>query len=216
MSLVHLVRHGHVHNPDKILYGRLPEFRLSDAGEAMARAVAEYFVAQGSDVTRVVASPLTRAQQTAAPIAGAFGLGIDTDERLIEAGNVYEGGPIQSGPKDFAHPRNWWRLRNPAKPSWGEPYTEQRDRMWAAINDAAAANPDHETVMVSHQLPIWVARMSFEQRRFLHDPRSRECALGSVTSFTFTDGKATAMSYATPASGIEVPKYGAADSGTTG
>jgi broad specificity phosphatase PhoE len=209
MPLVHLVRHGHVHNPDKILYGRLPEFRLSDAGEQMALAVAEYFVAQGSDVGRVVASPLTRAQQTASPIAAAFGLGIDTDDRLIEAGNDYEGGPIQSGPKDFAHPRNWWRLRNPARPSWGEPYSEQRDRMWAAITDAAAATPDHETVMVSHQLPIWVTRLSFEQRRFLHDPRSRECGLGSVTSFLIEDGTAVSMTYATPAADIAVPKYGA-------
>jgi len=206
---VHLVRHGHVHNPDKILYGRLPEFRLSDAGEAMARAVAEWFVAEGTDVGRVVASPLLRAQQTAAPIAAAFGLGIDTDERLIEAGNLYEGGKIQSGPKDFAHPRNWWLLRNPAKPSWGEPYRDQELRMWAAIFDAAAQTPDHDTVMVSHQLPIWVTRMSFERRRFLHDPRSRECGLGSVTSFTIVDGEATEMAYATPAQGIAVPKYGA-------
>lgn len=206
--LVHLVRHGHVHNPDKILYGRLPEFRLSDAGEAMAQAVADHFVATGADVTAVIASPLLRAQQTARPTAEAFGIEIQTDERIIEAANIYEGGKIQSGPKDFAHPRNWWLLRNPAKPSWGEPYTEQRDRMWGAILDAAAANPEHETVMVSHQLPIWVTRMSFEKRRFLHDPRSRECALGSITTFTIEDGVATAMAYATPASHIPVPKYG--------
>jgi len=208
MPLVHLVRHGHVHNPDKVLYGRLPEFRLSDAGEEMARAVAAHFTEVGADVTRVVASPLLRAQQTAAPIAEAFGLGVDTDDRLIEAANLYEGGPIQSGAKDFLHPRNWWMLRNPAKPSWGEPYVEQRERMWGAILDAAAVNPEHETVMVSHQLPIWVARMTFEKRRFLHDPRSRECGLGSVTSFTIEDGVAAAMSYATPAAHIQVPNYG--------
>ena len=201
---VHLVRHGHVHNPDKILYGRLPEFRLSDAGEAMARAVAEYFVAQGTDVGRVVASPLLRAQQTAAPIAAAYGLEVDTDDRLIEASNLYEGGKIQSGAKDFVHPRNWWLLRNPARPSWGEPYREQEARMWAAILDAAATTPDHDTVLVSHQLPIWVTRMSFEKRRFLHDPRSRECGLGSMTSFTIADGVATAINYATPAAHIAV------------
>jgi broad specificity phosphatase PhoE len=212
MPLIHLVRHGHVHNPDKILYGRLPEFRLSDAGEAMARAVAEHFVAQGTDVGRVVASPLLRAQQTAAPIAEAYGLPVDTDERLIEAANAYEGGKVQSGPKDFIHPRNWWLLRNPARPSWGEPYREQEARMWAAIRDAAAATPDHDTVMVSHQLPIWVARMSFEKRRFLHDPRSRECGLASVTSFDVSpDGEVGAMFYATPAAHIEVPKHGGAE-----
>jgi len=209
MPLVHLVRHGHVHNPDKILYGRLPEFRLSDAGEAMARAVAESFVAGGSDIGRVVASPLLRAQQTAAPIAAAYGLDIDTDERVIEAANEWQGTPVQSGAKDFMHPRNWWRLRNPWRPSWGEPYTQQRDRMWAAIRDAATATPDHETVIVSHQLPIWVARMSYAQKRFIHDPRSRECAIASVTSFDVgEDGAVGAMFYTTPAAHIEIPRYG--------
>ena len=204
--MVHLVRHGHVHNPDKILYGRLPEFRLSDAGEAMARAVADSFVTNGFDIGRVVSSPLLRARQTAQPIADAFGLGVDIDDRVIEAANAWQGTPVQSGAKDFIHPRNWWLLRNPWRPSWGEPYTEQRDRMWAAITDAAAATPDHDTVIVSHQLPIWVARMSFERKRFIHDPRSRECAVASVTSFDVgADGAVGAMFYLTPAALIEVP-----------
>lgn len=199
MPTVHLVRHGQVHNPDKILYGRLPSFRLSDAGVQMARAVADYLVAERLPVKRVIASPLERAQQTAAPIAEAFGLPIDTEPRIIEAGNVYEGEPLQSGAKDFIHPRNWWRLRNPWTPSWGEPYREQAARMWAAIDDAAAATPDGDTVMVSHQLPIWVARVAFTKGSYVHDPRKRECALGSVTSFRFEDGRAVSMSYASPA-----------------
>jgi len=203
MPTVHLVRHGQVHNPDKVLYGRLPQFRLSEAGHEMAQAVADYLVAEKVPVRRVLASPLERAQQTAAPIAAAFGLSVDTDPRIIEAGNVYEGEPLQSGPKDFIHPRNWWRLRNPWRPSWGEPFKEQAERMWAAIREAAAATPDGDTVMVSHQLPIWVARLSFEGRSYLHDPRKRECALASVTSFVFEDGVPVSMSYASPASHVK-------------
>ena len=206
MPVVHLLRHGHVHNPDKVLYGRLPEFRLSDAGVAMAQAVADDMVASGADVGQVIASPLLRAQQTAEPIARAFDVDIVTDDRIIEAQNDYEGRPVQNGPKDFLHPRDWWMLRNPWRPSWGEPYTEQRDRMWAAIRDAAASNPGSETVMVSHQLPIWVARMSFEGRRFLHDPRSRVCGLASLTSFTLEDGEPVSMTYREPAAHIEVPR----------
>ena len=205
MPTVHLLRHGHVHNPDKVLYGRLPEFRLSDAGEQMAQAVADYLVAEGTEVGRVVASPLQRAQQTATPIAAAFDLEIVTDDRVIEAGNAYEGKPLQSGPRDFAHPRNWWLLRNPWTPSWGEPYVEQQARMWEAIRDAAAANPESDTVIVSHQLPIWVARLSFEKRRFFHDPRSRQCGLASLTSFTFAGGEPVSMNYREPAAHIEVP-----------
>ena len=202
MPTVHLVRHGQVHNPDKVLYGRLPQFRLSEAGEQMARAVADYLVAEKVPVKRVIASPLERAQQTALPIAEAFGLPVDTEPRIIEAGNMYEGEKIPSGVKDFIHPRNWWRLRNPWTPSWGEPYREQDARMWAAIRDAATATPDGDTDMVSHQLPIWVARLAFERRRFFHDPRTRECALASVTSFVFEDGDPVSMTYATPAAHV--------------
>jgi len=205
MPTVHLVRHGHVHNPDKVLYGRIDGFRLSDAGQQMAQAVADFLVAEHYPVTRVVASPLQRAQETAAPIGKAFGVGIDTDERLIEAGNVYEGGPLQQGPKDFLHPRNWWLLRNPWRPSWGEPYRDQAARMWAALRDAATTTPDSDTVLVSHQLPIWVARTHFTKGSYLHDPRKRECALGSVTSFTFEGTEPVSMTYATPASHVVVP-----------
>ena len=194
MPTVHLVRHGLVHNPDKVLYGRLPGFRLSDAGERMAQAVADHLVAQDVPVKRVIASPLERAQQTASPIG--------TEPRIIEADNIYAGEKLPSGVKDFLHPRNWWRLRNPWKPSWGEPYTEQADRMWAAIRDAAAATPDGDTVMVSHQLPIWIARLSFEGRSYLHDPRKRECAVASVTSFVFEDGEPVSMAYASPAAHV--------------
>lgn len=168
----------------------------------MAQAVADYLVADKTPVMRVIASPLERAQQTAAPIAAAFSLPVDIDPRIVEAGNVYEGTKLQAGARDFIHPRNWWRLRNPWKPSWGEPYREQADRMWAAIRDAAAATPDGDTVMVSHQLPIWVARLSFEGRSYLHDPRKRECSLASVTSFVFDDGEPVSVTYASPAAHV--------------
>lgn len=206
MPTVHLVRHGHVHNPDRVLYGRLPNFHLSDTGRQMADAVAEYLVETGLPVSRVIASPLQRAQETAEPIARAFALRVDTEPRIIEAGNVYEGERLPSGIRDFIHPRNWWRLRNPWKPSWGEPFKQQADRMWGAIGDAAAATPDGDTVMVSHQLPIWVARLSFGRRSFLHDPRKRECGLASITSFRFEDGEPVEMTYAVPAAHIKAPK----------
>ncbi|WP_082104369.1 histidine phosphatase family protein [Demequina soli] len=205
MSRVHVLRHGHVHNPDGVLYGRLPEFRLSDAGERMAQAVADHLVASGEQIGRVVASPLLRAQQTAAPIAAAYGLDVATDDRVIEAGNIFEGERIPR-PVDFLRPRNLWRVRNPRTPSWGEPYVEQAARMRAAIADAAAASPDVPTVIVSHQLPIWVARCSAEGRSYVHDPRSRECALASLTSFDVDGDALTFAGYCAPAAHIEAPK----------
>ena len=59
-TVVHFLRHGEVHNPDGILYGRLPGFRLSDTGQRQALTVAEHLA--DHDIVHVVASPLTRAR----------------------------------------------------------------------------------------------------------------------------------------------------------
>ena len=77
-TIVHVMRHGEVHNPEKILYGRLPDYHLSERGRAQAQAVADWLAAR--DIVYVVASPLDRAQETAAPIATRLGLPIDTDD----------------------------------------------------------------------------------------------------------------------------------------
>jgi broad specificity phosphatase PhoE len=196
-TVVHLMRHGEVHNPTGVLYGRLPGFRLSEAGEGMARTVAGWFAER--DVTYLVASPLERAQQTAQPIADALGLEIATDERLIEAGNSFEGKTFGVGDGSMRHPENWWRLRNPWKPSWGEPYAEIAARMVGAIATARDAARGHEAVCVSHQLPVWTVRLHLEGRSYLHDPRKRQCGLASVTSVTYDGDRMVGLTYAEPA-----------------
>jgi broad specificity phosphatase PhoE len=197
MTVVHLLRHGEVYNPDKILYGRLPGFRLSDAGLGMAERAAKWFV--GRDVTLLVSSPLERAQQTAAPIAEALSLPVTIDERLIEAGNAFEGLKVGVGDGVLREPKHWWKLRNPFRPSWGEPYVEIAARMLAAVEAARDTARGHEAVLVSHQLPIWTLRMHLEGRRYVHDPRRRQCGLASVTSVTYDGDRMTGISYAEPA-----------------
>src|SRR6201992_2740290 len=86
---VHVMRHGEVYNPSGIIYGRLPGFHLSDKGRAQAEAVAAALADR--DIVAVIASPLQRAQETAAPIAARHGLQIDTDPDLIESANFFEG-----------------------------------------------------------------------------------------------------------------------------
>jgi broad specificity phosphatase PhoE len=195
-AIVHLVRHGEVDNPGGVLYGRIPGFHLSETGQLMAKAAADYLA--GRDVTVVRSSPLERAVETAEPIAAEFGLPIARDDRLIEPWNHFEGMRFGVGDGALRQPRHWIHLRNPFLPSWGEPYREVAARVLAAAADAARAADGHEAVCVSHQLPIWVARRAVEGRRMWHDPRRRQCALGSVTSFTFRDGEVTAVHYATP------------------
>ena len=194
-TIVHLVRHGEVDNPAGLLYGRLPDFHLSELGREMAERVAEHF--RDRDVVHLRSSPLERAQETAAPIADAFGLPVVIDARLIEAANYFEGLRL-SFDGALRHPKNWLYFRNPMRPSWGEAYADILARMRPAMRDAADAAAGHEAVIVSHQLPIWVARNYAEGRRMVHDPRTRQCTLGSVTSFSYIDDHVTSVSYSEP------------------
>jgi len=196
-TVVHLLRHGEVFNPEQVLYGRLPGYLLSETGEAMALAAAEWLSDKG--ITRVVSSPLERAQQTAAPIAGKLDLPIEVDDRLIEAGNAFEGLRVGVGDGALRSPQHWWKLRNPFRPSWGEPYVEIAARMLAAVESARDAARGAAAVCVSHQLPIWTLRLHLEGRRYTHDPRRRECGLASVTSVTYDGDRVTGISYAEPA-----------------
>jgi len=195
-TTVHLVRHGEVFNPEKVLYGRLPGYRLSDLGEQMAQRVGEHLASR--DVTHLVASPLERAQQTAAPLASLRGLEIHSDANLLEATNVFEGKRVSVGDGVLRKPSAWRHLYNPFKPSWGEPYVDLAARMRVAIQDARDAARGHEAALVSHQLPIWIARLDAERQRFWHDPRSRQCSLASITSITFEDNNISVISYVEP------------------
>jgi broad specificity phosphatase PhoE len=194
---VHLLRHGEVFNPDGILYGRLPGFRLSEDGQQMAHDAAAAL--KGRDVTEVVASPLLRAQETAGPIAAAFGLPIATDDRLIESENHFEGTKFGVGDGALKSPRNWPYLRNPFLPSWGEHYEVIARRMLGAAEDARDRNLGHEVVCVSHQLPIWTVRRYVEGRKLWHHPGRRQCGLASLTSLTWEDDRLLLVTYSEPA-----------------
>ncbi|GAA3714694.1 histidine phosphatase family protein [Terrabacter ginsenosidimutans] len=195
LTVVHLMRHGEVHNPDGVLYGRLDGFHLSELGREMARLVAAHL--ETNDITHVVASPLERAQETAAPIAVGHEVEITTDVRVIESENQFEGRSV--GLSDLLHPRNWRLFTDITKPSWGEPYEDIAVRMLAAIADARAAARGHEAVVVSHQLPVWTVRNKLEGRRLWHDPRKRECTLASLTSLTYRGDELASITYSEPA-----------------
>jgi len=195
ITVVHLLRHGEVHNPNHVLYGRLPGYHLSANGRMMAAAAADYF--EGRPVAAIFASPLERAQETAQPVAERLGLPIITDDRLIESGNVLEGKSVSLASLAL-NPLNWRYLWNPFQPSWGEPYTKIVARVREVADRARDASRGREAICVSHQLPIWVSRLAAEHRRLWHNPSSRQCALGSVTSLTFTDDQLTGVSYAVP------------------
>lgn len=204
-TTVHLLRHGEVENPRGILYGRLPGFQLSAAGEEMAKVAATWFA--GRDVTGLYTSPLERARQTTAHLEAQCGLIATIEPRVIESENAFEGTRFGVGDGALRDPRRWWLLRNPFRPSWGEPYTAVAARVTAAIDDARQENVGHEAVIVSHQLPVVIARRSAEGRRLWHRPDRRQCSLASVTSLVFEGDTLLSTMYSTPASGVATTQH---------
>ena len=196
-TIVHVLRHGEVYNPEGVLYGRRPGYHLSDLGQQMAARVAD--AVKDRDIVHLRSSPLERAQETAAPIAAARGIEIVTDDRLIESENVFEGKRFGVGDGALRKPSAWVHLWNPFRPSWGEPYKHIVARMMGAVHEARVAATGHEALVVSHQLPIWTTRLAAENRSFLHDPRKRQCTLCSLTSFHFVGDQLTQVSYSEPA-----------------
>lgn len=197
-TVVHLVRHGEVDNPKKLLYGRMPGYHLSSRGRSMAAATAQFF--DGRDVAYLAASPLERAQETAAPIAAVTGCGIDVLPDLIEAENTFEGLRTKGWRTQLANPVRWRHMTNPLRPSWGEPYTQLLARMEAVIDTARGRAAGHEAVLVSHQLPIVMVQRHVQGKPLAHV--RRECALASVTSLVFDGDVVIDWSYATPAADI--------------
>ena len=130
------VRHGEVHNPDHILYERLPGFHLSDRGRRMAEATARYLAAspQTNTAAAVYSSPLDRTRETAQAILTALNetrmarneepLELVTDQRIIEAGNNFRGKRIGHGEGALWRNGNWKLVTNLWKPSWGESYRQ--------------------------------------------------------------------------------------------
>jgi len=196
-TIVHLLRHGEVENPNGIIYGRLPGYHLSANGRHMAEAAADYFAER--PVVALFSSPLERALETARPVAERLGLPVVTDDRLIESWNHFEGLKFGVGDGSLRHPGHWPHLANPFRPSWGEPYCDVAARMRSMMQTAREAAAGREAVCVTHQLPIWIARRAAESRRLWHNPALREAALGSVTSFTYSGDRLVGVSYTVPA-----------------
>ncbi len=199
-TVVHLMRHGEVDNPRGVLYGRLPDYHLSELGREMAETVTRHLA--DHVVVRVVASSLERAQETATPIAALHDLRVSTDDRVIEAANHFEGKTFGVGDGALSKPQHWPKLVNPFTPSWGEPYAEIASRMVHAISDARAQSRGHEAVLVSHQLPIWTVRNQLEGKHLWHDPRKRECSLASLTSLEYLDDDLQSITYSEPAAAL--------------
>ena len=197
---IHLVRHGEVFNPDRVLYGRIPGFGLSDLGVRMATLAASDLAARDRTYARIIASPLQRTRESAEPVSLALGLPVDIDERIIEPTNQFEGNRMRGRGSAVLKPRFWKYLLNPFRPSWGEPYRSIVSRMMAAIVEAGLSVDDGDVVLVSHQLPIWMVNRHLSQKSLAHFPGNRQCSLSSITTLEWLDAT-------NPSAGLQIVGY---------
>ena len=202
-TVVHLLRHGEVHNPDDVLYGRLPGYHLSENGRQMAETVAK--AVAGRDVTALFCSPLERAQETAAPLAATFHLDVTIDDRLHRGREHLRGPRRRPGRRRSSATRATTATcgTRSARPGASRtPTIVSADERPRSTTRADAAR-GHEAIMVSHQLPIWTIRLAAEGRRGCRTtPAAGSAALASLTSFTFEGDRLVSVGYSEPAAAL--------------
>jgi broad specificity phosphatase PhoE len=151
-TTVLLVRHAEVHNPRLVLYGRLPRFRLSDAGLRDAGLLAERLADR--PVAAIYSSPLLRARQTAEAIATHHPDAARHRSTLLhEVGSAWQGRPFASFPPGFN------TFDNHIDDS-DESMAAIRDRMLRFVRRCAVRHPGQTVVAVSHGDPITILRVS--------------------------------------------------------
>ncbi len=155
-TLVLLVRHGQTATTGTVLPGRAKGLHLADTGRAQAEAAAAR-IAQLDEVHAIVASPLERTRETAAPIGRAVGLPVRTARGLLECDfgewtgkklallrKKPEWSTVQHRPSIFRFPG-------------GESFAEMQLRIWNQLEALVAEHPGRTVVAVSHADPIKAA-----------------------------------------------------------
>jgi broad specificity phosphatase PhoE len=205
MTIIHVVRHGDVHNPQKIFYGRMPRFRLSELGQQQAAAAGEYL--KDHPLAAIVSSPRLRARQTARAIANAHasanaqasahghnGLKIQQSKLIDEIHNPHQGRPIAELDAEG------WVLYEDLPPGY-ETAAEVQARAVRLINRLRRQYPDQEVVMVSHGDIVLSTRFWVEGITFTDDAKNRVRlypATASITTLTFDGSAAPTMTYHQP------------------
>jgi broad specificity phosphatase PhoE len=184
-TTVWLVRHGHVHNPDQIIYGRLPRFRLSDRGAEEARAAGRMMSALTFGAA--YSSPLLRARQTAREILTFHPqLRLRRSPLLNEVFTAFEGQPSWVGD----------RRRDDYYTGVGPPYEQPADivhRILRFFESVRRRHAGRNVVAVTHG-DVVIFTMLWARGLALSPENKANLralgfngypATGSLTSFTF-------------------------------
>lgn len=191
-----LVRHCDVFNPDGVLYGHLPGFRLSERGVRQAHSMGRRLATE--PIRQIYVSPLQRAQETAAILAGHLpGAEVTTTEELTEAlfGRYLEG----VRPRDVIWRRPLWlvHMARPGLLPCDESVPELAARVRAPLERLLHDHPAGSGVCVTHGDPIqgfWVdadGRSPFALHRL-------QCAKGGMLVLDYEGGRLAGKTYVPP------------------
>lgn len=193
MTIIHVVRHGDVHNPTKVFYGRIPRYRLSDLGQEQAAAAGRYLADR--PLAAVVASPQLRARQTAAAIAASHDLPVKRSRLINEIHSPHQGRPIAELDAEG------WVLYEDLPPGYETP-TEVLARVLRLIARLRQQYPAQEVAIVSHGDIVLAVRFWVEGITFTDDSKNRVRlypATASITTLTFRNGaERPTMDYVQP------------------
>ena len=175
MARLYVARHGETNwNYEGRYQGRL-ESQLSALGERQAAALASALASSGAK--RVIASPLSRCTETAAPLARALGVAIETDDRLLEIAHGTWEGRLRDdiGRFDSERMQAWRRAPETVTFEGGESLADVAGR-WRAF--AGSLGGDNDVVVVTHDVLIRLAILDATGRgaREFWKPRVRNGA----------------------------------------
>jgi broad specificity phosphatase PhoE len=176
------VRHGNVHNPRNLIYGRLPRFRLSERGVGDIRRTAEYL--REVPLAAIYSSPLLRARQSAALLAATHpGVPLRFTRWLIEVHTSWQGenNQITEEIRGFSY-------YDPLKGEGDETILDVFTRMDRALRMVLRRHPGQITVCVSHGDPIKILRIGYAGKELTAaNVRAPDPGQASMVCFDFWD-----------------------------
>lgn len=183
MTIVHLVRHGEVANPNHVVYADLEGFNLSPLGVRQVHSAASHLAQR--PIEGVFTSPLARARQTATAIARHHHLEPIVVDDLVET-RQYPGWTGHRWADLSAHfPGQVERYLEDASTldDVAETLDDVADRVTRVVVDTARSGL-HEFAIVGHQDPLQAGRLRLTGRHLselLIDPPSHASVVTIVS-----------------------------------
>lgn len=145
-----LIRHGETQwNAQGRIQGQR-DIALSDRGLRQAQTIARFLGASAIDA--VFTSDLSRAHQTAQPLAQTLGIGLRIDPRLRERGfGLFEGSTYEEAQANWPAQYAIWQRRDPAYAlPGGESYLQARARVLQCLEEIVRDHTGATVAVVTH------------------------------------------------------------------